>query len=286
MPTTLVAEAVFARIVSALKDERIAASGLLTGPRGDVLDGLAPNTPAGTRREIAAHKKSIWVEKLEQAVYAAKIISYAQGFMLLRAAAVEYGWDLDYGRIASLWREGCIIRAAFLDDITAAYATDPHLTNLMLDPFFRQALAESEKGLAGDGPSGRQDRHPRPRLFDGAGLLRLVPVGTVARQPDPGPAGLLRRPHLRADRPAPRRVLPHQLDGNGRRHDGGHLRGVTQLNRGSGERDEHGPVLGAEARSRPSGDGGQLGAVQQMIDRNPERTEQGRPGGLQAEAVH
>jgi 6-phosphogluconate dehydrogenase len=147
MPTTLVAEAVFARIVSALKDERIAASGLLTGPRGDVLDGLAPNTPAGTRREIAAHKKSIWVEKLEQAVYAAKIISYAQGFMLLRAAAVEYGWDLDYGRIASLWREGCIIRAAFLDDITAAYATDPHLTNLMLDPFFRNALAESEKGL-------------------------------------------------------------------------------------------------------------------------------------------
>ncbi len=147
MPTTLVAEAVFARIVSALKDERITASGLLTGPRGDVLDGLAPNTPAETRQEIAAHKKSIWVEKLEQAVYAAKIISYAQGFMLLRAAAVEYGWDLDYGRIASLWREGCIIRAAFLDDITAAFTNEPHLTNLMLDPFFRQALTESEKGL-------------------------------------------------------------------------------------------------------------------------------------------
>ncbi len=72
MPTTLVAEAVFARIVSALKDERVTASGLLTGPRGDVLDGLAPNTPAETRREIATHKKAIWVEKLEQAVYAAK----------------------------------------------------------------------------------------------------------------------------------------------------------------------------------------------------------------------
>ena len=147
MPTTLVAEAVFARIVSALKDERIAASGMLTGPRGDVLDGLAPNTPPETRREIAAHKKEIWVEKLQQAVYASKIISYAQGFMLLRAAAVEYGWDLDYGRIASLWREGCIIRAAFLDDITAAFTNDPDLTNLMLDPFFRQALTESEKGL-------------------------------------------------------------------------------------------------------------------------------------------
>jgi 6-phosphogluconate dehydrogenase len=147
MPTTLVAEAVFARIVSALKDERVAASGMLNGPRGDVLDGLAPNTPPETRREIAAHKKEIWVEKLQQAVYASKIISYAQGFMLLRAAAVEYGWDLDYGRIASLWREGCIIRAAFLDDITAAFSNDADLTNLMLDPFFRQALTESEKGL-------------------------------------------------------------------------------------------------------------------------------------------
>jgi 6-phosphogluconate dehydrogenase len=147
VPTTLVAEAVFARIVSALKEERIAASGQLTGPHGDVLDGLAPNTPAETRGEIATHKRAIWVEKLQQAVYAAKIISYAQGFMLLRTAAAEYGWDLDYGRIASLWREGCIIRAAFLDDITAAFANDPDLTNLMLDPFFRHALTESEKGL-------------------------------------------------------------------------------------------------------------------------------------------
>jgi 6-phosphogluconate dehydrogenase len=146
-PTTLVAEAVFARIVSAAKEERIAASGMLAGPRGNLLDGLAPNTPPEMRNEIAAHKRTLWVEKLQQAVYASKIISYAQGFMLLRAAAEEHGWDLDYGRIASLWREGCIIRAAFLDDITAAFTNDPGLTNLMLDPFFRRALAESEKGL-------------------------------------------------------------------------------------------------------------------------------------------
>ena len=147
MPTTLVAEAVFARIVSALKDERIAASGRLAGPRGDVLEGLAPNTPPETRQEIATHKRAIWIEKLQQAVYASKIISYAQGFMLLRAAADEYGWDLDYGRVASLWREGCIIRAAFLDDIASAFTNDPGLTNLMLDQFFMRALAESEKGL-------------------------------------------------------------------------------------------------------------------------------------------
>ena len=146
-PTTLVAEAVFARIVSAAKEERIAASGMLTGPRGDLFDGLAPNTPSEMRSEIATHKRSLWVEKLQQAVYASKIISYAQGFMLLRAAAEEYGWDLDYGRIASLWREGCIIRATFLDDISAAFSNDPALINLMLDPFFRRALAESEKGL-------------------------------------------------------------------------------------------------------------------------------------------
>src|SRR3990172_3174829 len=147
MPTTLVAEAVFARIVSALKGERIAASGRLAGPRGDVLEGLAPATPPETRQEIATHKRAIWIEKLQQAVYASKIISYAQGFMLLRAAADEYGWDLDYGRVASLWREGCIIRAAFLDDIASAFTNDPGLTNLMLDQFFMRALAESEKGL-------------------------------------------------------------------------------------------------------------------------------------------
>jgi 6-phosphogluconate dehydrogenase len=67
--------------------------------------------------------------------------------MLLRAAADEYGWELDYARIASLWREGCIIRAAFLDDISAAYSNDPRLGNVMLDPFFRNALTEAEKGL-------------------------------------------------------------------------------------------------------------------------------------------
>jgi 6-phosphogluconate dehydrogenase len=147
IPTTLVGEAVFARVISALKDERLAASSVLAGPHGDVLEGLAPNTPPETRDEITAHKRAIWIEKLHQAVYASKIVSYAQGFMLLAAAADEYSWALDYGRIASMWREGCIIRATFLDDITSAFTNDPGLGNLMLDPFFRQALAESEKGL-------------------------------------------------------------------------------------------------------------------------------------------
>ncbi len=127
MPVTLVAEAVFARIVSALKDERTAASQTLVGP--SPAPGPAPEE---------------FTEAIEAALYASKIVSYAQGFMLLRAAAAEHNWDLDYGRIAGLWREGCIIRAAFLDDITAALGIHPDLASLLLAPFFRDAIADSQ----------------------------------------------------------------------------------------------------------------------------------------------
>ncbi len=124
-PVSLVAEAVFARIVSSFKDERVRASAILEGPAGQV--------------DLAA-------DDIRDALYASKIVSYAQGFMLLRAAAEEYGWDLDLGRIASLWREGCIIRARFLDDITAAYDRQPDLENLLLDPFFTDAMTGAQAG--------------------------------------------------------------------------------------------------------------------------------------------
>ncbi|MPZ53184.1 MAG: decarboxylating NADP(+)-dependent phosphogluconate dehydrogenase, partial [Acidimicrobiia bacterium] len=128
-PVTLVAEAVFARIVSALKEERISASDTLTGPdRALVSDALSD-------------------DDLRDALYAAKIVSYAQGFMLLSGASAEYAWELNLGKVAGLWREGCIIRARFLDDITAAYETDPNLVNLMVDPFFTDALTQAEAGL-------------------------------------------------------------------------------------------------------------------------------------------
>ena len=106
-PTTLVAEAVYARIVSALKEARVRAAGVLAGPGGRIedVDGF--------------------VDDIEQALYASKIVSYAQGFMLMKAASDEHGWDLDLGRIAKLWRAGCIIRARFLDDITAAFERRP-----------------------------------------------------------------------------------------------------------------------------------------------------------------
>ncbi len=125
-PVTLVAEAVYARIVSALKDQRVEAATILTGPEPR-LDGLA-------------------LDDVESAMYCSKIVSYAQGFLLLRAAADEYEWDLDYGRIASLWREGCIIRAAFLDDITAAFERNGDLTSLLIDEFFSSAIAEHQDG--------------------------------------------------------------------------------------------------------------------------------------------
>lgn len=143
-PVTLIGEAVFARCLSALKDERTAASKILKG-----LPAQASYT--GDR--------AAFIEDIRQAVYAAKIISYAQGFMELRDAAKEHGWDLNYGGIALMWRGGCIIRrypfyfyflnmpnrlshpnSVFLGEITKAYQKNPQLTNLLLDPFFTDAL--------------------------------------------------------------------------------------------------------------------------------------------------
>jgi 6-phosphogluconate dehydrogenase len=119
IPLTLIAEAVLARFLSALKDERVAASQVLSGPEIS-FEGDAEG----------------FVEDLRQALYAAKIVSYAQGYMLMRAAAAEYGWTLNNGGIALMWRGGCIIRSAFLGRIKEAFDRDPGLSNLLLDPYF------------------------------------------------------------------------------------------------------------------------------------------------------
>lgn len=128
VPTPAITEAVFARCMSAVKEERVKASSLLAGPGGKW---------EGDRTEL--------VQAVHDALYASKICSYAQGFALLRAAGEEYGWNLQFGEIALLWRGGCIIRARFLDKIRDAFAKDPSLPNLMLDPFFREVLAKSQK---------------------------------------------------------------------------------------------------------------------------------------------
>lgn len=127
-PLTLIGEAVFARCLSALKDERIAASAIL---HGDTIPFEGD--------------KSAFVNDLEQALYASKIVSYAQGYQLMRAAAQEYGWDLNYGGIALMWRGGCIIRSAFLAKIKDAFDTNPGLVNLLLDPFFTQAVEHAQQ---------------------------------------------------------------------------------------------------------------------------------------------
>jgi 6-phosphogluconate dehydrogenase len=128
IPITLIAEAVYSRCVSAMKEERVAAAKKLKGPR-----------PA-----IKGDQKK-FIEAIRQALYASKIVSYAQGYMLMRAAAKEYNWNLNYGGIALMWRGGCIIRSAFLGKIKEAYDNNPKLSNLMLDPFFRKAIKDCQR---------------------------------------------------------------------------------------------------------------------------------------------
>ena len=127
-PMLLVTEAVGARMLSAMVDGRAAASSVLSGPTDAPLVGAVE-------------------ADIEDAVYAAKLISYAQGFMVLAEASRQYNWDLDLGSIVKIWRGGCIIRAAFLDDIVAAFERDPEQRNLLLDPFFSNALSVAEGGL-------------------------------------------------------------------------------------------------------------------------------------------
>jgi 6-phosphogluconate dehydrogenase len=126
-PLTLVGEAVFARFLSSLVDERAAAARVLTSG-GTVFKG----------------KRDALLADLEQAVYAAKIVSYAQGYMLMQAAARAYGWNLNLGGIAMMWRGGCIIRSAFLGKITEAYDADPALPNLLLSPYFSAEIGGAD----------------------------------------------------------------------------------------------------------------------------------------------
>jgi 6-phosphogluconate dehydrogenase len=123
-PVTLIGEAVFARCLSAMKDARVVASKVLTGPKA---------APAIADREA-------FIEDVRRALYCSKMISYAQGYMLLSAAAKEYNWNLNYGGIALMWRGGCIIRSRFLGKIKEAYDKNPNLTNLLLDEFFSSTL--------------------------------------------------------------------------------------------------------------------------------------------------
>lgn len=129
IPLTLIGEAVFSRCLSAVKDERVQASKILHGPKpsfnGD---------------------KAKFISDLKDALYASKIVSYAQGYSLMRAAAEEYKWELNYGGIALMWRGGCIIRSAFLGKIKEAFDSNSGITNLLLDPFFKDKVEKAQQG--------------------------------------------------------------------------------------------------------------------------------------------
>ncbi|MBN2482380.1 MAG: decarboxylating NADP(+)-dependent phosphogluconate dehydrogenase, partial [Bacteroidales bacterium] len=129
VPLTLITEAVFARFLSSMKQERMQASALLK---------------RAASKDIPDQKRLI--EDLRMALYAAKIVSYAQGYALMRAAAEHHGWDLDFGGIALIWRGGCIIRSAFLDKIQEAYKKNKHLSNLLLDSYFSGQVMQAEEG--------------------------------------------------------------------------------------------------------------------------------------------
>jgi len=128
VPAPTIAEAVFARCISALKDERVAASKILKGPG----------------KKYRGSKKAL-IAAIHDALYCSKICSYAQGFQLMRTAQAEFGWKLNFGEIAQIFRGGCIIRAAFLQKITEAYARNPKLANLLLDPYFNKMVKQAQE---------------------------------------------------------------------------------------------------------------------------------------------
>ncbi|MCU7837501.1 MAG: decarboxylating NADP(+)-dependent phosphogluconate dehydrogenase [gamma proteobacterium symbiont of Taylorina sp.] len=132
IPLTLIGEAVFARFLSALKGERVKAAKILAAPEMTF--------------NYSEQEKQAYIDALKDALYASKIISYTQGYMLMREAAKNYHWNLNYGGIALMWRGGCIIRSRFLDSIKQAYTDNPQLESLLLDDFFQKAIASTQTG--------------------------------------------------------------------------------------------------------------------------------------------
>ncbi len=172
IPLTLIGESVFARCLSAQKDERVEASKILKGPE-----------PEFTGDKVR------FIEDLRQALYASKMVSYAQGYVLMREAAKEYGWDLNYGGIALMWRGGCIIRSAFLSKIKEAFDKNNKLKNLLLDPFFQETVHTAQESWRRVVSSATSNGIPIPALssalcyYDGYRTERL-PANLLQAQRD------------------------------------------------------------------------------------------------------
>ena len=153
VPLTLINEAVYARCLSAIKEERVAASQVLNGPppqvkaKADDGDaGIAADADGNVEAVGTAEARARFVADIRDALYASKIISYAQGYALMRTAAQTYGWNLNYGGIALMWRGGCIIRSAFLGKIKEAFDICPELNNILLNPFFKEKVEAAQEG--------------------------------------------------------------------------------------------------------------------------------------------
>lgn len=172
IPLTLIAESVFARCISAIKEERVEASKVIAGPE-----------------KSFTGDKVAFIEDLRKAVLASKIVSYAQGYTLMREAAKEFGWNLNYGGIALMWRGGCIIRSAFLGDIKAAFDKNPDLSNLLLDDYFKGIVTEAQQGWRNVAATAITNGVPVPCLmaalnyFDGYRTARL-PANLLQAQRD------------------------------------------------------------------------------------------------------
>ncbi len=194
VPSTLVTEAVYARSLSAMKDARVHASRVLSGPttrfQGDRVEFIAA---------------------VRDALYASKICSYAQGFVQLAAAAQENAWPLNFGDIAMLWRGGCIIRARFLDRIKEAFDANAKLENLLLAPYFTAEVHRAASRLAARGGDRRRTGDLGAGVHHRPGLFRRLSPAAATGQFAASPARLLRRAHLRAARPAGR--VSQRVDG-------------------------------------------------------------------------
>jgi 6-phosphogluconate dehydrogenase len=154
IPLTLIVEAVFSRCLSAIKDERVKASKILKGPE-----------------PVAIENKAEFLNDLRDALYASKIVSYAQGYALMKAAAAEYKWDLNYGGIALMWRGGCIIRSVFLGKIKEAFDNNQSITNLLLDPFFKEKIEKAQRGWRKIVASAVSNGIPVPALSSAIGYF-------------------------------------------------------------------------------------------------------------------
>ena len=172
VPLTLIGEAVFARCLSAMKEERVAASKVLSGP-APTFDG----------------DKAAFINDLKDALFAAKIVSYAQGYTLMRSAAKTYNWNLNYGGIALMWRGGCIIRSVFLGKIKEAFDANPELPNLLLDPYFKGVIEKAQAGWRRVCAAALANGIPMPAMtsalsyFDGYRAERL-PANLLQAQRD------------------------------------------------------------------------------------------------------